>query len=181
MDSNGEEPTRYSDHRIEIRNPEARCTPWPEQLECRRGLHQAFIEWYRSSRTRFALPLELLEQTDDYLWIGFYRISRILTAALTTYEMNIVVEWRGTCWDFLHSFDAIPKRVPGGYVCDLCPEDDQPLFSSPEALWREEIFEPFLEWVNGELAGAVAVSVSGCQDRTTWARLVVANSTGEQR
>jgi hypothetical protein len=44
-----------------------------------------------------------------------------------------------------------------GYVCDECPEDDRPVFPSREALWRAEVFEPFLAWVNRELANAVAV------------------------
>lgn len=76
------------------------------------------------------------------------------------------------CWDVLHWFETYPKRVPDGYVCRECPEDDRPIFPSREALWRAEVFGPFLEWVNHDLANSVAVSVSGTPDSVTWARLV---------
>ena len=72
----------------------------------------------------------------------------------------------------LHFFETYPKRVPNGYVCDQCPKDDRPVFPSREALWRAEVFEPFLEWVNHDLANSVAVSISGTPHLATWARLV---------
>lgn len=57
-------------------------------------------------------------------------------------------------------------------MCDLCPEDTRPVYPSRETLWQAEIFEPFLNWVNDELAGAEAVFVSGNEGRgITWASL----------
>lgn len=117
--------------------------------------------------------MELLKRTDACLSIGFCGISGAVTACLTYDEINVIVQWQGTYWDSLLSLDALPKRVPSGYVCDLCPEDDRPVFSSPEAIWRAEIFEPFLEWVNHDLTKAEAVSISGTPDWVGWARLVV--------
>src|SRR4029077_16649793 len=91
----------------------------------------------------------------------------------TTYELDIAVEWRGTCWDLLRSFDAASERVPGGYVCGLYPEANRPIFPSRDAVWRSgDIFEPFLEWVNGELADAVGVSIFGAPRSTPRAKLI---------
>jgi hypothetical protein len=113
--------------------------------------------------------------------MGFCGISQILTAVLTTYEINVAVEGQGTRWDLLQSFDAIPKRVPGGYVCELCPEDKRPIFLSREAIWRTEIFEPFLKWVNNDLVNAGAVSISGTPDWVGWARLISSADSGVTR
>ncbi len=80
--------------------------------------------------------------------------------------------WHDDCWDIIQWLDTDPKRVPGGYVCALCPEDSRPLVASREDLWRIEVFEPFLAWVNDELAASDVISLSGTPDHSTWARLV---------
>lgn len=165
-------PLQYTDHPIAIRAPAARCTPWPRRWHCRRRFHKAFLHWYTTNEDKFAIKLELLKRTDWSLDIGFCQIGRVVTAELGIDEINILIVWNGTFWDMLQCFEAIPKRVPGGYVCNLCPEHDRSIYPSREAIWRIEIFEPFLAWVNDDLANAEAVAVSGDPDRTTWARLV---------
>jgi hypothetical protein len=168
----------YLDHRLLLPRLEARCQPWPHGRHCRRRAHRAFLQWYTKNEARFAVRLELLKRTDTCLHIGFCRISRILTAALTYDGISVAVTWNDTCWDMLGYFETYPKRVQGGYVCDQCPQEDRPVFPSREALWQAEVFGPFLEWVNRDLAQAEAVSVSGTPDGTTWARLVHAPDDG---
>ena len=129
--------------------------------------------------SHFAIRLELLKRTDTCLDIGFCQISRILTATLSYDEISIAVVWNNECWDMLRYFETYPKRVPGGYVCEECPADSRPTFPSREALWRAEVFEPFLEWVNQNLAHAEAVSISGDPGRMTWARLVAGQGVDE--
>ena len=51
------------------------------------------------------------------------------------------------------------------------PDVTHPVCDSPLDLCRVEVFEPFLAWVNGDLANAVAVAVSGEPGRMTWAYL----------
>ncbi len=125
---------------------------------------------------RFAIKLELLKRTNGFIDIGFCRFNRIVTAGLVTDEIGIAVEWDGVGWDMLRYFETYPMRILGGYVCSECPEDDRPVFPSREALWCAEVFEPFLEWVNHDLAGAAALSISGTPGRATWARLVPGTS-----
>jgi hypothetical protein len=50
-----------------------------------------------------------------------------------------------------------PKRVPGGYVCTECDPATRATFPTCEALWVDELFEPFMTWVNEDLAPAKAL------------------------
>ena len=163
----------YVSHRIAIRDPDRRRKRWPRNLQSRRRFYKAFLRWYIANENRFAIKLERLRHTDDQLDIGFCGIIRVVTAELVLGdEINILGNWDGTFWDMLRCFEAIPKRIPGGYVCDLCAEDTRPVHSSRDDLWRSEIFEPFLAWVNDELACADVVFLPGTSNRgTTWARL----------
>lgn len=163
---------QYSNHHVPLREPETKCVPWPKELKRRRRWQKAFFEWYGDNEERFAIKLELLRRTDTHLDVGFRGISRVITACIICDEITISVEWQGFFWDILRDFETYPQRVPNGYVCSECPEDNRPVFSSREALWRAEVFEPFLKWVNHDLANAVAVSISGTPDEASWARLV---------
>ena len=165
-------PERYSDHHVALHLPEARCKPWPRHLHCRRRMHKAFLKWHAENQARFVVRLELLKRTDDCLDIGFRGISRVLSATVTDDEIIVAVNWDGICWDLLQDFETYPKRVPGGYVCRECPANIRPVFPSRSGLWRAEVFEPFLQWVNQDLARAEAVSISGTRGRMTWASLV---------
>jgi hypothetical protein len=169
-------PLRYNDHRLAIRAPEAHCKPWPRTPHARRPFHKAFFRWYAMNEEGFAIKLELLKRTDTCLDIGFCKIDRVVTAGLTDDEINVYINWQGTFWDMFDGFETYPRRVPNGYVCDQCPENDRPVFPSREALWRAEVFEPFLVWVNDRLANAEAIALSGTPDRITWARLVGGSS-----
>jgi hypothetical protein len=134
------EPLRYTDHHVAIRDPAARCKPWPHRLHCRRRAHRAFVQWYAENEERFAVKLELLKRTDTCLEIGFCGFNHIVAATLAHDEISIPVIWDDTDWDVLHWFETYPKRVPHGCVCDQCPEDDRPVFPSRDALWCAEVF-----------------------------------------
>jgi hypothetical protein len=79
---------------------------------------------------------------------------------------------QGAFWDFLLDPDSEPKRVPGGYVCDLGPPESRSVFPNRPALWTDHLFEPFLEWVNETLAKAKWLALYGSPDYATWARLL---------
>ena len=173
------EPLRYTDHRLELWVSDV-GKPWPPRLKCRRKYHRAFARWYAENEQRFAVKLRLLKRTDTILHIAFCRVTTILTASVMDYEIDVDAVFDCTHWDQILWLDARTKRVPGGYVCDLCPEDARVTYPTREAIWQTEIFEPFLEWVNDHLMNAVALSVSGTPDRATWARLV-RGKVGRQR
>ena len=162
----------YSNHRVPIRSPEMKCVPMPMELKRRRKWQRSFFEWYSDNEDRFAIKLALLRRTGGQLDVGFCGVSRVVTACIMCDEITVVVEWQGFCWDVIQDFETYPRRVANGYVCHQCPEDNRPVYSSREALRCVEVFEPFLKWVNHDLANADAVSISGTPDEASWARLV---------
>jgi hypothetical protein len=164
-------PLQYFDHGIAIRVPAARCKRWPTNPHCRRRFHKAFFTWYAANEDGFVIKLELLKRTDRSLEIGFCNIKRVVTAYVGDGDISIPINWHDTNWDIIQWFEGSPRRFQGGYVCDLCPEDNRPVYSSREEIWRIEVFEPFLTWVNDDLAKAETVSVSGTPGSMTWARL----------
>lgn len=161
-----------SDYHVDLREPEARCKPWPRGLHCRRPLHNALFRWYAANEDQFAIKLALLKHTGALLDIGFCGINRILTAHLIDDGINVSVVSQGTYWDTILDLDTLPKRVSDGYACDPCPAEHQRVFPSLEALWCDRVFEPFLEWVNNDLVKADAISISGTPDWVGWARLI---------
>jgi hypothetical protein len=56
---------------------------------------------------------------------------------------------------------VLPQRGENGYVCGHCEAEARKTFPNLEALWRDHLFEPFLEWVNKKLATAEAVGFYG--------------------
>jgi hypothetical protein len=90
-------------------------------------------------------------------------------------EIEVNVFWLGEHWDIIEEFNTFPERVTGGFACAECrrfrPHENHPVFDAPGDLHRSEVFEPFLAWVNDDLAKAVAVAVSGKPNGTTWAYL----------
>jgi hypothetical protein len=122
----------------------------------------------------FRIKLELLKRTDTALDVGFCHINRMIRAYVDDSEISIPITWEDDNWDVIKWFESRPRRVPNGYVCDLCVPGKQTISPSREALWLDHVFEPLRDWVNNALASADAVAVSGDPDGGTWAKLVPA-------
>lgn len=87
---------RYEDHRIPIRVPTSAPPRWPRRVKARRRCLRAFLAWHAANRSRFAIPLELLERRDTHLTLGFHGIVRELTAIVSQDEINVAFDWEGT-------------------------------------------------------------------------------------
>lgn len=145
----------------------------------RRQIQRSFLTWLDTNRLRFAIPIRLGLRTATSLDFFFVGINDVISGWLSTYDITIAVTYEGECWDFLIDFDASPKRVPGGYICDLCPPEGRPVFTDRPSLWAMEIFEPFLGWVNENLAKAKWIKLES--DRgVTWARLLTEDEPPQQ-
>jgi hypothetical protein len=142
----------YMDHHVPLHEPAAEPTPWPTGFRSRHRWQNAFFQWHSENQDHFTIRLELLKHTDTSLSVGFREISRVVTAAIRHNEIVIYAEWLGFCWDILREFETFPQKVSGGYACSQCPEDDCPVFDSPGALRRAEVFE------HGTAVGAVVVA-----------------------
>jgi hypothetical protein len=84
--------------------------------------------------------------------------------------------------------DSYPERGPAGYFCPLCldyfrkthpGETFTGIFPTREAVWTDDIFEPFLNWVNDDLANASHLGLFGTPDYGSWAKLLRAPPEGE--
>jgi hypothetical protein len=145
--------------------------PWPKQINARAQIQRAFDTWYRANANRLLVQLEFTRRTEACLSFAFQGIDRALHATLTD-ELNVHVTWDDRWWDMLISLETCPQRVPAGYVCADCDPATRPTFSTREALWKAELFEPFLRWVNNNLAPAKALHLLQFGEMTT-AKLIL--------
>ena len=138
----------------------------------RRMIQRAFLIWLEQNRSRFAIEIELGRRTDTDLEFTFAGINGALIGVLTTWEISVYVIHQGENWDCILDVNAEPKRVLGGYVCDVCPPESRPVFQSRPALWADHLFKPFLDWVNESLAKAKWLGLYGRRGYATWAKLL---------
>jgi len=61
-----------------------------------------------------------------------------------------------------------------------CPPEARRVFVDRPALWGDHLFEPFLEWVNDNLAKAKWLELHGDPGFATWARLLPKDNSAEQ-
>jgi hypothetical protein len=109
----------------------------PEFPVPRRKIRRAFLSWLKENRGRLALDIDLGNRTDTVQEFSFAGINPAIGASLTTWEIEV--------WAI--NVGANPKRVPGGYVCDLYPADARRVFADRPALWTDHLYEGLLEWV----------------------------------
>ena len=120
---------------------------------------RVFLAWLDESRERLAVPVTVSRRTRDRLDLTFGDAAPMLEASVSAWEVIVSAEWEGDCVDLVFEVDVGPQRVPGGYVCDRCEPEKREVFPTREALWRDHLFEPFVQWVNQELAPARFVGV----------------------
>jgi len=85
--------------------------------------------------------------------MSFAGIHPAVRATLTSC-LDIPVMFHDECIDLLATFEIAIDHDVRGYCCTLCSAYDRKFFPTREALWIAEIFEPFLDWSNIQLAEA---------------------------
>ena len=133
-------------------------------------IQRAFVLWLRENRSRFFVPIQITEVNHSGIGLKFPNYPDCLSVGLSRFDLSVYVEWHGIGWDMLISLDAVPERVPGGYRSVL-NTDLEAVFPTREAVWRNDLFEPFLSWVNNKLACATALRLYGQRGESTWAVL----------
>jgi hypothetical protein len=125
-----------------------------------KGFCRAFVDWLSDASPRLAIPLRVDKKDSESIEASFVGINTAVGVFIeygetdAFVELGVFVDWEGCNWDMILNLDCEPVRRADGYVCDLCPPEDQKEFPNREALWRDHLFEPFLEWVNEDLATA---------------------------
>jgi hypothetical protein len=151
-----------------------------------KGFCRAFLDWLSDAGPRLAIALRVDKQDSESIEVSFVGINTAVGAIIeygetdAFVELDVFVDWECRNWDLILILDCEPVRRANGYVCDLCPPEDRKVFASPEALWRDHLFEPFLEWVNEDLATADVIYLWSSPGRgMTSARLLRSSATPE--
>lgn len=157
------------------RQPESKI---PEML--RKGsprIQREFLAWYRQNRGRFALPLCQLARNRETLHLGFVGITSAISARLGYGSLAVGTELNGCYCDTIADFDTAMEHTPNGYVCKLCDPGERKCFRTRGDIWRNHLFEPFLAWVNEELANACWLRLTTLRDGgSSWAKLIHTDS-----
>ena len=143
-------------------------------------LVKEFWVWLESAATKIPIVARPSGCTEQRIELAFDDITPAIGAFLTCWELVVFVNFEGRNWDVLLHLDARPRRrARGGYTCECCRPADRRVFPSLAALWRDHLFEPFLGWVNGELAVADALGLYGSpSDGYTYAKLLPEDDAG---
>ena len=136
---------------------------------------QAFLDWLRVEAGRFAFPVSVGTVTPSCTELRIHGIHKAIYVSLHDHcEINVGVEWDGVGWDLLLWLDAYEKPGPEGvgWVNDLLLPEFQVVHPTREDLWRADVFDELLTWINRDLADATHLAMWGSTDSATWARLV---------
>lgn len=134
-------------------------------------VQRAFLRWLEGNK-RLQVGLRLAHRTDSVLELASDRGSPHIKVHLYRDGVAVAAEWEEEPWDLLYCEDVAPLKTPEGYVCALCPEEDRTVFADRLTLWEQHLFEPLLEWLNGELAPAQALHLYRTDGGgSTWASL----------
>ena len=139
----------------------------------RPAIQRAFLAWHEEAAARLAVPVLLGHRTDRRWTLSFGGgITAALHPWLYGYGIGVDVQWEGMSWDLVLCLEAAPRRTPTGYVDHMIlPEYREP-YATEEALWRGQLFEPFLSWVNETLAPARYLGIWGARGEVIFARLL---------
>lgn len=142
-------------------------------------IQRAFVRWFRENRSRFAIPVRMTKITAAGILRTLPDHPDCVSAWLSRFELFVRADWNGVWWDRLIDLDTWPQPVPSGYRCTSCM-DFVRNWPTREALWQEHLFDPFLLWVNEELAHSSQVLLYGRPGEITWARLGHENDSSSE-
>ena len=151
------------------------------KVKVRPRIQRAFFRWLAQNQNRLVLELFIENRTDRYVEFSFVGVNGTISATLNGYEIYVSAKLKGECWDLLGDWDSSPIHCPSGYFCKSCRDHfitNNPsneftrFFSSREAVWVDDIFEPFLKWINEDLATSKWLGFYGELGNATWVKLM---------
>lgn len=139
----------------------------------RNRVYRAFLKWRKSVRSRISIPIRMRGYMDEYVHFSFDGITSAIFVMLNSQEITVTVDWEGRNWDTIFNAEVNPRRSRLGYICEHCQPGSRRVFPTLEALWRDHLFEPFLSWLNYELAVSDVIGLCGSpSDGYTYAMLL---------
>lgn len=129
-----------------------------------------FARWFRKNHERFNIPLKFKKVCRNRWTLAFENYPKELRIYLSQFDLSVCVEWEEELIDCLQSFDVHPVKGRNGTVeCKLCMPRTS--YSSMSALLDDNLYVPFLHWVNDDLYPARKLWIYRFGD-STWAHLV---------
>ena len=133
-------------------------------------MRHLFFKWLDVNYSRFAVPINATKRSKRRVDIVFTGINPVISARVSEWGEYIsleVIASKQNFLDFLEDFDCGAIKKDGGYICPICEAEKQRRFPDLKSLLEDHLFEPFLKWVNGELAAAQWIGIweqEGCCD-----------------
>lgn len=88
------------------------------------------------------------------------------------FEVFVAFFKNGECWDMMGSFDAVPVRTPGGWVCTLCEGEPVARYRSKAQLFSKHVLSEFALWFKTKFQPVRAIKFSQTDDGgSTWVEL----------
>ena len=111
-----------------------------------------FQEWLDEKQDQFPGKVSL-RKTKHGLSLKISNVAPELYFSIKGSDGGIVVwaRYRGIAWDILFDTDLVEKRRGNRLYCALCVSPRK-LYASEVKFYREHDFEPFLEWINENIA-----------------------------
>ncbi|MEQ1603132.1 MAG: hypothetical protein ABL885_15355 [Methylophilaceae bacterium] len=145
----------------------------PRFPKVRCHIQRAFLAWYNKHQAQFPQSLQYTGRKDDYLEFSIVGLHPAIGIKLS-WELAVYIEWQGEFWDYLNSFEAVPRYSSSGgyYYCELCDSEERKPFLNREVLWEGHVFNPFLKWLHDTLLPAKWLCLYRLEDGCTWAKLL---------
>ena len=124
------------------------------QTNIRPRFQREFFRWIGERNGEFAIRPHAIKRTDKEVELGFAGLTSCISVQIRPSELSVSVTWDGVFMDYLINFDLMLERGAPGYFCSFCSQAERDYFRTREEAWREHLFEPFLSWVNSQLASA---------------------------
>jgi len=119
-----------------------------------RHVQRWFLTWLDQNQSRFLLTPHSMRRTSSHLDLSLGAVTDRIEIVLHNDGITVAVMWQGECFDRLQDFDIDPQHSPRGHFSTLVMPEYQEYYSTKDALWCNEVFEPFLAWTNERLAPA---------------------------
>jgi hypothetical protein len=129
------------------------------KMTARPRFQRAFLAWLKLRGPSLAVGCGIVGIRRTHIVCRLAGLPQNVRTFLNATGLAVQVDYRDKCWDFIFDIDAFPVRVAGGYACSCCDPSTRPVYSSREALWCGEVFEPFYEWIALKLALARSIGL----------------------
>lgn len=124
-------------------------------------MRHLFLKWLDMNRHRFAIPITVAKRTKGCVDIAFTGINPVISAHVREQgqdcSLSVFVSRKGDphdCLDIILDLECMAAKTDGGYICSECEIEKWKKFADLKSLLEDHLFEPFLNWVNNELATA---------------------------